>query len=162
MWVTAENRSQAPVPGSFFFHIRLSPCQSRTSTISYQLVPRGDLESLLLSVHAGQTEQRRCLRGCGAVVEPPFWLLTIFSKGSISVLCPPEQNSELQIAVRGRLQVRARALGLESENFQSARAQNLKLVPVVVLVLQSEDRYYLERDCQQSIKNTLFAIVQDN
>ena len=34
----------------------------------------------------------------------------------------------------------ARALGLEGENFRSARAQNLKLVVVVVLVLQSEGR----------------------
>ena len=33
------------------------------------------------------------------------------------------------------------ALGLEGENFRSARAQNLKLVLVVVLVLQSEGRY---------------------
>ena len=32
----------------------------------------------------------------------------------------------------------ARALGLEGENFRSARAQNLKLVLVVVLVLQSK------------------------
>ena len=30
---------------------------------------------------------------------------------------------------------------LEGENFRSARAQNLKLVLVVVLVLQSEGRY---------------------
>ena len=32
------------------------------------------------------------------------------------------------------------ALGLEGENFGSARAQNLKLVLVVVLVLKSEGR----------------------
>ena len=37
----------------------------------------------------------------------------------------------------------ARALGLDGENFRSARAQNLKLVLVVVLVLQSEGRQYL-------------------
>ena len=36
----------------------------------------------------------------------------------------------------------ARALGLEGENFRGARAQNLKLVLVVVLVLQSEGRYW--------------------
>ena len=36
----------------------------------------------------------------------------------------------------------ARALGLEDENFQSVRVQNLKLVLVVVLVLQSEGCYY--------------------
>ena len=34
----------------------------------------------------------------------------------------------------------ANALGSEGENFRSARAQNLKLVLVVVLVLQSEGR----------------------
>ena len=34
----------------------------------------------------------------------------------------------------------ARALGLEGENFWSARAQNVKLVRVVVLVLKSEGR----------------------
>jgi len=56
------------------------------------------------------------------------------------------KNSDLQIAVRGRLRVYtsfpylARALGLAGENFRSARAQNLKLVLVVVLVLKSEGR----------------------
>ena len=34
----------------------------------------------------------------------------------------------------------ARALGFDGENFRSARAQNLKLELVVVLVLQSEGR----------------------
>ena len=34
----------------------------------------------------------------------------------------------------------ARALSLNGENFRSVRAQNLKLVLVVVLVLQSEGR----------------------
>ena len=68
----------------------------------------------------------------------------------INAALPPLQsskdNSGLQIGVRERLRVqsfpyRARALGLEGENFRSARAQNLKLVLVVVLVLQSEGRY---------------------
>ena len=36
----------------------------------------------------------------------------------------------------------ARALGLAGENFRSARVQNLKLVLVVLLVLQSERRYW--------------------
>ena len=51
------------------------------------------------------------------------------------------------MAVRGRLYTStsfpywASALGLEGENFRSARAQNLKLVLVVVLVLQSEGSY---------------------
>ena len=47
--------------------------------------------------------------------------------------------SDLQIAVRGRLQV----FCTEDENFRSARAQNLKLVLIVVLVLQSKGRYRL-------------------
>ena len=50
------------------------------------------------------------------------------------------------MGVRGRLRVRtslpywACALGLKGENFRSVRAQNFKLVLVVVLVLQSEGR----------------------
>ena len=51
--------------------------------------------------------------------------------------------SDLQIGVRGRLSTSllywARALGLQAENFRFARAQNFRLV--LVLVLQSEGRY---------------------
>ena len=49
-------------------------------------------------------------------------------------------DSDLQIAVRGRTSTSfpywARALGLVGENFRSARAQNLKLELVFVLILQ--------------------------
>ena len=52
-----------------------------------------------LTAHAGQTERRRWLRvglsDCRTVVqpvEPPFWLLSIFSKTIFSVPCPPEKN----------------------------------------------------------------------
>ena len=81
----------------------------------------------------------------------------------------PNNNSDLQIAVRGRLRVRVfrtehtlfpHALGLEGDNFRSVRAQNLKLVLVVVLVLQSEGRYCLIRSLSYSTQSSCCEATQ--
>ena len=56
---------------------------------------------------------------------------------------PVFASLSLQIAVRGRLRVRAlstAALGMDGKNFQSARSHKVE-DSVVVLVLQSEGRY---------------------